>query len=479
MSKHLLHLDVTELISQLENNKTTSEKIVRTYLQHIKEVNPALNAVVELREEEAISEARAFDQGVNHDRDKHPLAGIPISMKESFHVKGMKTTSGLLHRKNIRATEDAIIVKKLKDAGAIILCKTNTPTLCFAQETDNKVYGRTNNAWHPEATAGGSSGGEGALIGVGGAAAGFGSDIGGSIRFPAHFNGVVGFKSGRRKLPDNGHFPPTHPLQERMLGLGPITKSVQDAELIYKVLTNQKDKALVNDSIKLNFYISNELPLSHETKTLFQLLTVFLQDAFSINEEKPPLFDQSAKLWQELMSVNGAKHIKDFGLVSDRPTLISSYLREKLTHKTANHSYLTWALIGANLFKPSETRLRDINKALVRGDETISDFLNDQLLIMPVYHTAARQHGNVFQDIFSINKSYVKYMPYVAYANVWGLPAITLPIGTDMNGLPIGMQIIGRSGSEADIFKVAHWIEENFYQYKRSTVYDEASMTYA
>src|SRR5699024_11086350 len=124
----------------------------------------------------------------------------PISIKESFNVSGMKTTGGIIHRQDIIKSRDAITVQKLKDAGAIVLCKTNTPALCFCQETDNKLYGRTNNPWNIKHTAGGSSGGEAALLSVGGAAVGLGSDIGGSIRFPSHFNGVVGFKSGKNEV---------------------------------------------------------------------------------------------------------------------------------------------------------------------------------------------------------------------------------------------------------------------------------------
>src|SRR5699024_8066190 len=128
----------------------------------------------------------------------------------------------------------------LKKAGAIILGKTNTPSLCFCQETENKLYGRTNNPWDVTRTAGGSSGGEGALIAAGGAAAGIGSDIGGSIRFPSHFNGVVGFKPGKYQVSPNGHFPSENtPLQERMLGIGPMGKSVRDIALLYDVIADK------------------------------------------------------------------------------------------------------------------------------------------------------------------------------------------------------------------------------------------------
>ncbi|HLQ72864.1 MAG TPA: amidase [Bacillota bacterium] len=476
MSKYLLDLDITELANQLRQGKTTSQKLVHTYMNQIKHTNKTLNAVVETREKAALKEAKALDKQEKPPIEKYPLYGIPLSIKESFNVQGMKTTGGLLHRKNIIANDDAAIVKQLKDAGAIILCKSNTPTLCFCQETDNKLYGRTNNAWNKLLTAGGSSGGEGALIGVGGAAAGLGSDIGGSIRFPAHFNGVVGFKSGRDAIDATGHFPESHKLQERMLGVGPITKSVRDARLLYYVLTNNMNSTHNNHQKRVTFYLSNKIPLSDDTKNNIQELQSFLATHYTVDSERPPLFYQSAKIWQELMSVNGANHIKEHGLVNDRPPLPIKYLQEKVFKQTSNHKYLTWALIGAQLFKPTTERLEHIKEALERGDETVSSFLDDRLLVLPVYYETALPHGSVFNDIFSIQKSYTKYMPYVAYANVWGLPALTLPIGTDKNGLPIGIQIISQLGNESAIFDLGEVIEKYYYKYKRSNVYDEADV---
>ena len=160
-------------------------------------------------------------------------------MKESFDVAGMQTTGGLLARKGFVQEHDAEVVRKLKAEGAIIIGKTNTPELCFCQETDNKLYGRTNNPWNMERTAGGSSGGEGAAIAIGAAAAGLGSDIGGSIRFPSHFNGVIGFKSGKGQVSQAGSFPFVEDAwQQRMLGIGPMTKSVRDAKLIYSIIAD-------------------------------------------------------------------------------------------------------------------------------------------------------------------------------------------------------------------------------------------------
>src|SRR5690625_3656095 len=164
--------------------------------------------------------------------------------------------------------KDAAVVKKLKDAGAIILCKTNTPTLCFCHETDNKLFGRTNNAWDKNRTCGGSSGGEGALIGVGASPVGMSSDIGGSIRFPSHFNGVVGFKPGKDQVSSEGHIPADNiPLKTRMSSIGPIGKSVRDVQLVYN-LTSESNKVSRTLFKKMDVEVlptDNGFPLSKET----------------------------------------------------------------------------------------------------------------------------------------------------------------------------------------------------------------------
>src|SRR5699024_10412991 len=144
--------------------------------------------MVETRINTAVKEAKEKDYRRGESVASGKLYGVPISVKESYAVKDMKTTSGILSRKDVISSEDAEIIKKLKDEGAIILGKTNTPEMCFCQETENKLYGRTNNPWDLNRTAGGSSGGEGSLLASGGSAVGIGADIGGSIRFPSHFN---------------------------------------------------------------------------------------------------------------------------------------------------------------------------------------------------------------------------------------------------------------------------------------------------
>lgn len=466
---NILDLDATALSENFKSESITSTEIVNTYIQHITNINPVINAMVQDRFQQARVEALNADKALKQNVSLGRLHGIPISMKECFDVVGMSTTGGLIHRKDELSTDDATIVKRLRDEGAIILGKTNTPTLCFCQETDNKLYGRTNNPWDLHRTAGGSSGGEGALIAAGGAAVGIGSDIGGSIRFPAHCNGVVGFKSGKHQVDDSGSYPSfPHPLQRRMLGIGALAKSVRDARLIHDILAEQKTELQVLSDFSITFpYEQLYYPVSSQTKALLLTLFQFLQKHMMVVDEQPPLYQKSALLWQLIMSIDGASSISKEAF--PHSSALAQYVKEKLTKNSDYHSYLTWAIIGANLFKPSKQKLTEVEQQIKSGDELISSYLHKRLLILPVYHSAAPKHGKLYAEIFSIRKTFLRYMPFVAYANVWGLPSLTVPIGEE-EGMPIGIQIISISGNEDAIFQLGEIIENQFRGWKRAPI---------
>lgn len=477
----LLQLDAVAIAEKIKNRELTSEQITRALINHIKIVNNSLNAVVEERFDLALQEALEKDENIAHNRidfTKKPLYGVPISIKESFHVKGMKTTGGIFHRKDLIMSTDAKVVEKLKQAGAIILVKTNTPSLCFCQETDNKIYGRTNNAWNKKKTSGGSSGGEAALIAVGGSPVGMSSDIGGSIRFPSHFNGVVGFKAGMEQVPRAGHFPETTiPLQKRMSTFGPIGKTVRDVKTVYNIIKNENNKEtrrLYEKFIIDILPVDNGFPLDDHIANKLTELKTFLSSQYDTSWAIPPYFNDSAQLWQEIMSIDGAKEMKEIAFNTDRVNVWKQYMTEKLTKKTNTHQYLSWALIGANMFKPSAKRIKQIDQIIKRGDPILESHFKNRILMMPVYHRAAMKHGELFKELFSIKKTFLQYLPYIAYANVWGLPSLTIPVGFDDQNLPFGVQLISTNGNESAIFSVGEKLEAEFGGYKRSTVYDES-----
>lgn len=464
----ILDFDASTLAKMIAAKEITSREATETFIDHIKNINPKINFLVGERFQKALDDADEADRQLAENKASGKLFGVPISMKESFDVAGMETTGGLLNRKGFIQHTNADVVQKLKDEGAIILGKTNTPELCFCQETDNKLYGRTNNARDLTRTAGGSSGGEAVMISVGGAAAGLGSDIGGSIRFPSHFNGVIGFKAGQDQVSAIGSYPPeNHALQERMLGIGPITKSVKDARLLYNIVAKTPAQANIIDDFTISVLPKTDYPLSAITTSLIDSVYMSVEKKFTSERSIPPYFKNSALVWQEIMSIDGAKGpgIEAFGNQKSRP--VRAYINELVNGKAKVHRYLSWALIGASLFKPSDKRVQEIEAYVSTGDDLLNDYLNKRILIFPVYHKAAPKHGIVYKEIFSIRKTYQKYMPYVAYANVWGLPVLTIPIGTDEEGMPIGVQLISKNGNEEALFTLGEFIEKKFQCYVR------------
>lgn len=466
--EEILNADASTLAKMIRLKEITSRQATEIYIEQIRKMNPSLNFFVEDRFEKALVEASKADEMIVENKGKGKLFGVPMSMKESFHVAEMRTTGGLIHRKEAIQQTDAEVVRKLKAEGAIILGKTNTPALCFCQETDNKLYGRTNNPWDTTRTAGGSSGGEAVAIAVGAAAAGIGSDIGGSIRFPSHFNGVIGFKSGNGQVSSDGSFPPEdNELEKRMLGIGPITKTVQDAKLLYNIIAKKSAPVQQLDDFSITVLPKMNYPLSLETESLVDSIYDQLQEKFEINRGIPPLFNDTAILWQEIMSIDGAKEQAKLAFGESPAQPIRSYLKELTTGNSEMHRYLSWALIGASLFKPSSKRLKEIEDIIVGGDEVINNYLQEKIIISPVYHSAASKHGRVYQEIFSIKKTFQIYLPYIAYANVWGLPALTIPVGTDHSGMPIAVQLMSKNGNEDALFQLGEKIEEQFTGYVR------------
>lgn len=473
---NVLDMDATALAAEIEKGNISSEAATQTYIAHLQRVNPQVNCVVEDRYEQALNEAKAYDRQRQEGGIRGRLHGVPISVKECFDVEGMRTTGGLSHLKDRVATSDARVVQQLRQEGAIVLAKTNTPTLCFCQETDNKLYGRTNNPWDLSRTAGGSSGGEGALIAVGGASVGIGADIGGSVRVPCHANGIVGFKSGKEQISSAGNFPDFPSEQRRMLGIGAMAKSVRDAALLHSILSGRSVDAQADALSRMTLVFPHRkapYPLHASTQSALDRVERSVGQDFSIDHELPPYFIESSLIWQQLMSIDGGKALASLLSEDGSMTPLREYARELLFKNSSLHPYMTWALIGAGLFKPSSRRMGEIVHILREGDALLEQYCADRILIMPVYHRAAPHHGQLYKEIFAINKTFLKYMPYIAYANVWGLPSLTIPVSEDGDGMPIALQLISTAKNESALFQLGKRLEVEFRGYRRCTLYDK------
>ena len=471
-SANILEMDATLMAEKIRSREISSAEATETYIEHLQKINPVLNCLVEERFGQARSEALEADRQLLNGNAVGRLFGVPISMKDSFDVNGMCTTGGLVHRRNSIQDTDAEVVDRLKKEGAIILGKTNTPILCFYQETDSKLHGRCNNPWDVKRSTGGSSGGEGALIAAGGAAVGLGSDIGGSIRFPSHFNGVFGFRSGNSQVSDKGSYPHVGiDLQDRMLGIGAMAKSVRDTRLINEIIAfSTPEERPLEDFTLVIPEKTLRYPVDRDTDEALKAVRSRLQKDFTVADEQPPYYQQSSLLWQRIMGINGAYDYGQIGFNGRPVKPLREYIKEKLFKSSDLHAYFTWVLFTANMTKPNKKALRQTEQLLEEGDKRIADYLDRRLLILPVYHTPAPPHGQVIKELFSLSVSFMKYLPFIAYANAWGLPSLIVPVSQNREGLPIGLQVISRVGNEDAIFKLATVLEQNFRGYKRSAI---------
>src|ERR1700676_199623 len=229
-------LSAVSMAEQIRQKKLSPIDLVEAHLARIEKLNPKLNAFVQVDAEGARREARVAQHALTRGERVGPLHGVPISIKSSLDVKGMRCEAGTKLRAGFVAAQDAPLVSRLRNAGAIILGTTNTPELLMAWETDNLLYGRTNNPWDLSRTPGGSSGGEAAAIAAGCSAGGVGSDGGGSIRVPAHFSGICGLKPTPGRIPATGHFPaPAGPFA--LIGVvGPMARTVADLKVLFEVM---------------------------------------------------------------------------------------------------------------------------------------------------------------------------------------------------------------------------------------------------
>src|SRR6266849_1758372 len=232
----LFFLSATEMAEQVRLKKLSPVELLDAHLARIEALNPKLNAFVQLDTERARRQAQAAEAAVMRGEAVGPLHGVPISIKSSIEVAGLRCEAGTRLRAGLVASRDAPLVSRLRAAGAVVMGVTNTPELLMAWETDNLLYGRTNSPWDLERTPGGSSGGEAAAIAAGMSAGGVGSDGGGSIRVPAHFSGICGLKPTPGRIPATGHFPNSVGPFALIGVVGPMARKVQDLKLLFEVM---------------------------------------------------------------------------------------------------------------------------------------------------------------------------------------------------------------------------------------------------
>src|SRR5580693_1356582 len=308
------------MAEQIRQKKLSPVELVEAHLARIEKLNPKLNAFVQVDAGGARRQARAAEEAVTRHEKLGSLHGVPISIKSSIEVNGMRCEAGSKLRADFVAAQDAPLVSRLRNAGAIILGTTNAPELLMAWETDNLLYGRTNNPWDLSRTPGGSSGGEAAAIAAGCSAGGVGSDGGGSIRVPAHFSGICGLKPTPGRIPSTGHFPGSAGPFAQLGVVGPMARTIGDVQKLFEVMAGpdpgdpcaapvplQKWSDREIRKLRVGFFESDDsAPVTPETAAAVRkAANALAQQGFRVEEWRPPDLDQVWKLWWNLFGRAG------------------------------------------------------------------------------------------------------------------------------------------------------------------------------
>jgi Asp-tRNA(Asn)/Glu-tRNA(Gln) amidotransferase A subunit family amidase len=460
MSK-LAFLSAVSMADQIRHKALSPVELVDVHLARIEILNPKLNAFVQVDGEGARRQARAAEDAVLRGEELGPLHGVPMSIKSSIEVKGLRCEAGTKLRTGLVATQDAPLVSRLRKAGAIILGNTNTPELLMAWETDNLLYGRTNNPWDLSRTPGGSSGGEAAAIAAGCSAGGVGSDGGGSIRVPVHFSGICGLKPTPGRIPATGHFPSSVGPFALLGVVGPMARTVADLKVMFEVMQGPDDgdpsAAPVpvrwpdRDDLKQlrvgYFEDDGRTPVTAETRAAVRTAAEALRRAgFNVEAFRPEGLEQARQLWWQLFGIAGGMLLGP--LVKGREADLSPILKQFSSWVAAEPSHTGQTLLDTWI-------MRDVVRMQV-----FSQMREYPILLCPVASIPAFRHGERSWKIDGQTVQYLDAWSYTEWSNLLGTPAAVVPVGRSNEDLPIGVQIVARPWQEELVLAVAAELEE-------------------
>jgi Asp-tRNA(Asn)/Glu-tRNA(Gln) amidotransferase A subunit family amidase len=456
----LTFLSAVSMAEQIREKKLSPVELVEAHLARIEKLNSKLKAFVQLDAEGARCQARAAEKAVTRGEKLGPLHGVPISIKSSIEVMGMKCEAGSKLRAGFVAATDAPLVSRLRNAGATILGMTNTPELLMAWETDNLLYGCTHNPWDLSRTAGGSSGGEAAAIAAGCSAGGVGSDGGGSIRVPAHFSGICGLKPTPGRIPATGHFP-TSVGPFALIGVvGPMARTVSDLKVLFEVMQGPDDGDTSAAPVPVRWLSRNDLkklrigyfeddgrtPVTAETRAAVRTAAEALKRAgFEVEPFRPEGLEQARQLWWQFFGIAGGMLLR--AMTKGREADLTAILKQHLSQVATEPPHSGQTLLDTWI-------MRDIVRMQV-----FSEMREHPILLCPVASIPAFRHGERSWEIDGKTVQYLDAWSYTEWFNLLGTPAVAVPFGCSKEGLPIGVQIVARPWEEELVLAVAVELE--------------------
>ena len=457
----LAQLPAWRMAACIREGSASSLELLEAHLDNIKRWNPKLNAFVSIDEERARLQAKEADRATRTGRPLGPLHGVPITIKSSIDVAGLLSEAGTPIRRGYIAPSDAPLVARLKAAGAVVLGNTTVPEFLMAWETHSALYGRTNSPWNLERTPGGSSGGEAAAIAAFCSAGGIGSDGGGSIRVPAHFSGICGLKPTPGRVPATGHFPASVGPFSLLGVVGPMARTVRDVQLLFEaiagpdngdpnaapVAAREIDAASLRQTRIGYFEDDGRTPVTRETRRAIQRAAQVLSDAgFIVESFRPQGLEEARRLWR-ILFIDGAAML----------------LRQAYHRRESDMYSIVGEIIEAASQDPpltAETLFETLSGRDILRAHFLQKMERYPILLCPVNAIPAFRHGERSWTVEGQRVDYLDVSSYSQWFNLLGNPAVSVPMDQSDEGLPIGVQIVGRPWEEELVLAVAAALEQ-------------------
>ncbi|WP_315838529.1 amidase [Bradyrhizobium prioriisuperbiae] len=468
---------VRDQVAALQAKTISASELLELSLSRIDKFDGKVNAIVARDFERARTAAKEADAALARG-DRKPLLGVPVAIKESFNVAGLPTTWGFPWAKDFIPQEDAVLVTRLKAAGAIVVGKTNVPVTLADWQSYNDIYGTTNNPWDPARTPGGSSGGSAAALAAGYVALALGSDIGGSLRVPAHFCGIYAHKPSQTLLPGRGQVPPRAPALPVNIDLavvGPMARSARD-------LTDAVDLLAGPDTVEATAYKLALQPPRAETLKGFRVLVIDTHPLLPTAASVRTALDRIA----EGLDKAGAKVARQSTLLPNLRLMAQTYMTLLMSIFGADvppnvYTSIQSAVAGipAGTDTPAAWRGRGLvasHRDWIQADRVRTGlsaqwralFREFDVVLCPVMPTPAFPHDHSPDQrtrtiqIDGTPHPYQDQLVWPGLATLNGLPSTAVPIGHSPEGLPIGMQIIGPYLEDRTPLRFAELIEQEF-----------------
>lgn len=453
----LCFLSAGELAKAIREKKLSAREVMAAHLKQIERVNPKVNAIVTLAAEDAMSQAARADEALAQGKAVGPLHGLPVAVKDLHDTAGLRTTYGSRIFKDHVPEHDTIGVERIRRAGGIVVGKTNTPEFGAGSQTFNEVFGATKNPYDLTKTCGGSSGGSAVALACGMVPLADGSDMGGSLRNPASFCNVVGFRSAPGRVPVQSG----NQAWSTLSVAGPMARSVGDVALFLSALAGPDDRSpisITEPGLLFGRPLGRDfrgarvawaknlggVPFDARVVAVVNGRRKQFEALGCVVEEAEPDFAGADEAFKTLRGVS----------------YVASYSEALKTHRALMKDTVIWEVErGAKLTGPEMARAEALKSAIYHRMRVF--FEKYEYLVLPVTQVPAFDLSQQYVSEIGGTKmeTYIDWMKSCYFISITGLPAISVPAGFTADGLPVGLQIVGRHRAEWSVLQMAHAFE--------------------